>query len=116
MQQGQLTLRLGEEQVSFNVFKAMKYPNEPKSCFQIEVLDIEIRYNFELKKQPNIHEVCIVHSPSVLIDSKEIKAFNVGFHTGEERMTNHLVKDRDEIRRITALRNKTIMSKLCRTS
>ncbi|XP_022864005.1 uncharacterized protein LOC111384027 [Olea europaea var. sylvestris] len=26
VQQGQLTLRLGEEQVSFNVFNAMKYP------------------------------------------------------------------------------------------
>ncbi|XP_022869680.1 uncharacterized protein LOC111389057 [Olea europaea var. sylvestris] len=76
---------------------AMKYPNEPESCFQIEVLDIGISYNFELKKQPNIHEACIVHSPSVLIDSKEIKTFNVGFHTDEERMTNHLEKDRDEI-------------------
>ncbi|XP_022876784.1 uncharacterized protein LOC111394989 [Olea europaea var. sylvestris] len=115
VQQGQLTLKLGKEQVSFNIFKTMKYPNEPESYFQIEVLDIEILYNFELKKQPNIHETCIVHSPFVLIDSKKIKAFNVEFHTGEERMTNHLEKDRDEIRRITAVRNKTIMNKLCRT-
>ncbi|XP_022893977.1 uncharacterized protein LOC111408455 [Olea europaea var. sylvestris] len=82
----------------------------------IEVLDIGIPYNFELKKQSNIHEACIVHSPSVLIDSKEIKAFDVGFHTDEERMTNHLEKDRDEIRRITVVRNKTILSKLCKTS
>ncbi|XP_022847560.1 uncharacterized protein LOC111370089 [Olea europaea var. sylvestris] len=50
VQQGQLILRLGEEKVSFNGFKVMKYPNEPERCFHIEVVDRGIPYNFELKK------------------------------------------------------------------
>ncbi|XP_022855332.1 uncharacterized protein LOC111376601, partial [Olea europaea var. sylvestris] len=33
---GQLILRLGDEQISFNVFKAMKFPTESDSCFQID--------------------------------------------------------------------------------
>ncbi|XP_022883885.1 uncharacterized protein LOC111400727 [Olea europaea var. sylvestris] len=33
VQQGQLTLKLGEEQASFNVFKSMKYPTKPNTCF-----------------------------------------------------------------------------------
>ncbi|XP_022855935.1 uncharacterized protein LOC111377112 [Olea europaea var. sylvestris] len=36
---GQLILRLGKEQISFNVFKAMKLPSESDSCFQVNVID-----------------------------------------------------------------------------
>lgn len=39
VQNGQLILRLGEEQVSFNVFKTMKLSIESDSCFQIDVID-----------------------------------------------------------------------------
>ncbi|XP_022846323.1 uncharacterized protein LOC111369069 [Olea europaea var. sylvestris] len=35
----QLILRLGEEPVAFNVFKAIKYPAESNNCFQIDVID-----------------------------------------------------------------------------
>ncbi|XP_022893974.1 uncharacterized protein LOC111408447 [Olea europaea var. sylvestris] len=39
IQNGQLILRLEEEQISFNVFKAMKLPTETDSCFQIDAID-----------------------------------------------------------------------------
>ncbi|XP_022894047.1 uncharacterized protein LOC111408532 [Olea europaea var. sylvestris] len=39
VQNGQLILRLGEEQISFNVFKTMKLPTESDRCFQIDVID-----------------------------------------------------------------------------
>ncbi|XP_022889158.1 uncharacterized protein LOC111404605 [Olea europaea var. sylvestris] len=116
VQQGQLTLRLGEEKVSFNVFKAMKYPTEPDTCCQIGVIDIGIPYNFELKKPPDIQEVSMMHPQSTLTDSKEIEICIVESQTDDEEKSHHLEKDRVEVRRINAMQNKTILSKLCRTS
>ncbi|XP_022894041.1 uncharacterized protein LOC111408526 [Olea europaea var. sylvestris] len=49
---GQLILRLGEEQISFNVFKAMKLPTETDSY---------------------AYEACIAHSQSMQPDSVEMK-------------------------------------------
>ncbi|XP_022890486.1 uncharacterized protein LOC111405709 [Olea europaea var. sylvestris] len=77
VQPGQLTLRLGKEQASFNVFKAMKYPTEPDTCFQIDVIDIGIPYNYKLKKSPDIQEADIMHPQSTLTDSKEIEVYIV---------------------------------------
>ena len=35
VQQGKLVLRVGEDEVTFDVFKPMKFPSETHSCFQI---------------------------------------------------------------------------------
>ena len=35
VQQGKLVLRAGEDEVTFDVFKPMKFPSETHSCFQI---------------------------------------------------------------------------------
>lgn len=46
VKRGQLILRLGKEQISFNVFKAMRFSIESDSCFQIDVIDSVIENNF----------------------------------------------------------------------
>ncbi|XP_022855162.1 uncharacterized protein LOC111376430 [Olea europaea var. sylvestris] len=45
VQHGQLILRLGKEQILFNVFKAMKLPTETDSYFQINVIDKSTQSN-----------------------------------------------------------------------
>jgi len=36
---GQLKIRVQDEEVAFNVFDAIKHPNDEKSCFKVHVLD-----------------------------------------------------------------------------
>ena len=40
VQQGKLVLRVGEDEVTFDVFKPMKFPSETNSCFQISDRDV----------------------------------------------------------------------------
>ncbi|XP_065636347.1 uncharacterized protein LOC136070386 [Quercus suber] len=40
VQQGKLVLRVGEDEVTFNVFKSMEFPSETHSCFQISDRDM----------------------------------------------------------------------------
>ncbi|XP_073147962.1 uncharacterized protein [Henckelia pumila] len=39
VQMGKLILRVGEDQVIFNVFKALKHPDDEHMCFSIDVID-----------------------------------------------------------------------------
>ena len=39
MQKGELTMRVQNEQVTFNFFKAMKFPSEEDSCFRIDTIN-----------------------------------------------------------------------------
>ena len=39
VQQGKLILHVQDEQVTFNIFEAMKYPSEVDLCFQIDTID-----------------------------------------------------------------------------
>ncbi|XP_022887565.1 uncharacterized protein LOC111403337 [Olea europaea var. sylvestris] len=70
---GHLILRLGEEQISFNVFKAMEFPTESDSCFQIDVIDRIIQDTFRLHHPSDAYKACIAHSQSTHTDSSEIK-------------------------------------------
>jgi len=38
---GKLKVCVENEEVSFNVFEAMKHPNDKKDCFRLDVLDEE---------------------------------------------------------------------------
>ena len=44
--QGKLILRVQDEQVSFNVFEAMKFPFDVDACFAISVLDRVVAKTF----------------------------------------------------------------------
>ncbi|XP_022871446.1 uncharacterized protein LOC111390615 [Olea europaea var. sylvestris] len=72
-QKGQLILRLGEEHVTFNVFKAIRYPAESDSCFQIDVIDNTVNDTLQLHNPPDPYEACIIHSQSTQSDSNQIE-------------------------------------------
>ena len=38
MQQGKLILRVQDDQVSFNIFKAWSFPNEGDTCYRVDTL------------------------------------------------------------------------------
>ena len=62
VQEGKLILRVQDEQVTFNVFEAMKYPYEIDTCLQIDTIDKEIIESFHYTMQNDSLEGCIVHS------------------------------------------------------
>ncbi|XP_052172172.1 uncharacterized protein LOC127788099 [Diospyros lotus] len=62
VQKGQLMLRLNEEQITFNVFKALKLPSSSDSCFQIDIMDREVEEFFKLEHPADPWEACIMHS------------------------------------------------------
>ena len=39
VQQGKLTLRVQHDEVTFNVFEAMKYPMDNEACFRINMFE-----------------------------------------------------------------------------
>ena len=39
VQKGELTMRVQNEEVTFNVFKAMKFPSDFEDCFRIDLID-----------------------------------------------------------------------------
>ncbi|KAF7832815.1 hypothetical protein G2W53_015148 [Senna tora] len=42
VQKGELKMRVQEEEVTFNVFKAMKLPDEPEECFRVNEIESSI--------------------------------------------------------------------------
>ena len=39
MQKGELRLRVQDEEVTFNVFNAIKHPMENESCFRVDIME-----------------------------------------------------------------------------
>ena len=55
-------LRLNEEQITFNVFEALKFPTASDSCFQIDMEDREAENAFTLDNPSNPWEACVMYS------------------------------------------------------
>ncbi|KAF7810615.1 uncharacterized protein G2W53_037358 [Senna tora] len=51
VQKGELTMRVQDQEVKFNVFKAMKLPRETEECFHVNVVDCSVQDD-ELKYHP----------------------------------------------------------------
>jgi hypothetical protein len=45
VQKGELTMRVQDQEVTFNVFKAMKFPREGEECFRVDVIDNVLENN-----------------------------------------------------------------------
>nr|XP_023894290.1 uncharacterized protein LOC112006229 [Quercus suber] len=74
VQQGKLVLRVGEDEVTFNVFKSMEFPSETHSCFQISDRDMIMADEtcaIDFQKLPL--EVCLTHSTPVKFNDEEVK-------------------------------------------
>ncbi|KAL5541132.1 hypothetical protein UlMin_044349 [Ulmus minor] len=71
--QGKLILRVQDEQVTFNVFEAMKFPSNVNSCFEISILDRVVAENFHESFPSSSLENCIVNGQIVgNFDDEEI--------------------------------------------
>ncbi|PIN13095.1 DNA-directed DNA polymerase [Handroanthus impetiginosus] len=51
VQKGELTMRVQDQQITFNVFNAMKFPNESDKCFSVSLFD-NLAGNESIAKQP----------------------------------------------------------------
>lgn len=74
VQKGQLILKFVETHISFNVFKAMKFPTKSNICFQIDVIMKMIQDITLLHHLSNIYKSYIVHSQFTQADSLKIEA------------------------------------------
>ena len=65
-----MTLHVQDDEVTFNVFKAMKYPNDTNMCFQVNIIDKLTVETF--KEHPKLSlESCIIHSDSTTEANKK---------------------------------------------
>ena len=63
--QGKLTLRVQDEEVTFNIFDAMKYPSNNDECYYIDIVDKVTIEMFE-KEIPILPlEACIIYSDTI---------------------------------------------------
>ncbi|KAL2542341.1 Uncharacterized protein Adt_03319 [Abeliophyllum distichum] len=69
----QLVLRLNEQQVTFNVFKAIQYPSSSDSCFQIDIIEHEATNTFALENLLDLCKACIMHSQEENFDSPALE-------------------------------------------
>ncbi|KAL5544755.1 hypothetical protein UlMin_008539 [Ulmus minor] len=63
--QGELILRVQDEQVTFNVFEAMKFPSDVDACFEISVLDRVVAEKFHESFPSSSLENCIVNGQTL---------------------------------------------------
>ncbi|KAI3461839.1 hypothetical protein Pfo_018502 [Paulownia fortunei] len=59
VQKGQLILRVQEEQVTFNIFKAMKYPNEKDFCLRVDATEECVKEFFQSNYPEDPLEICM---------------------------------------------------------
>ena len=67
-------MRVGEDEVTFDVFKPMKFPSKTHSCFQISDRDMIMADEtcaIDFLKLPL--EVCLTHSTLVKFKDEEVK-------------------------------------------
>ncbi|GKV46874.1 hypothetical protein SLEP1_g53835 [Rubroshorea leprosula] len=77
VQKGKLMLRVENEQVTFNVFDAMKYPSDIDSCFMMETIDETINEMLQ-EDCPDLLEACVVHSKDITAENEDIREY--AFH------------------------------------
>jgi hypothetical protein len=73
VQKGELTMRVSNQKVIFNVFKAMKFPTEEEECFSLKMVDTGQRKEFDqlLSKNSDMHK--FEHHISDSIDNSSIR-------------------------------------------
>jgi hypothetical protein len=73
VQKGELTMRVQDQNVTFNVFRAMKFPTEDEECFSVETVDTGQRKEVDqpLSKKSDTH--MLEHHISDSIDNSSIR-------------------------------------------
>ena len=73
VEQGKLILRAQDEQVTFNIFEAIKYLSEVDLCFLIDTISKLVSETFKGEHLKLALETCITHSKSTMSESAEIR-------------------------------------------
>lgn len=60
VQKGQLILRVQEKQVTFNIFKAMRYPDDDGCCMRVHIVDACTKEVFEVHYPAEPLKACLV--------------------------------------------------------
>ncbi|XP_058002304.1 uncharacterized protein LOC131179469 [Hevea brasiliensis] len=71
---GQLPLKVGDEEVEFNLFNAMKKKLEPDKCFKVDIIDKENEEESHKAHPEDPLEACIMHSHTIENENTEIIA------------------------------------------
>ena len=72
VQKGELTMRVQDEQVTFNVFKALKFPSEADYCFKIDTVDQQVEQVFEISHTRDPLEACLTKGELLDPEDEEI--------------------------------------------
>ncbi|XP_022873012.1 uncharacterized protein LOC111391965 [Olea europaea var. sylvestris] len=75
VQKGQLILRLDEEELTINVFRAFRFQNEPDSCMQIDIITKVVSETFKLNYPQDPLEACLVHSQELPSKKEEAEEY-----------------------------------------
>ena len=71
VQQEKLTFRVQDEEVTFNVFKVMKYPSNHDECQYIDIIEKVTTEIFENETPALPLEACLIHSATITEDDLE---------------------------------------------
>ncbi|KAL2492490.1 Uncharacterized protein Adt_28118 [Abeliophyllum distichum] len=84
VQKGELMLKVNDEHITFNVFKAIKFPNSPESCFEIDATDQKKTNTSTLKNQSdqNKHIPINKSKSEEKLSDEEDETFIVEFEQG----------------------------------
>ncbi|KAJ8620016.1 hypothetical protein MRB53_028545 [Persea americana] len=74
VQQGKLILRVQDEEITFNVFEAVRHPEIAGTCFNIEVIDELVANAVEQSIPKDPIEACIVHSGTTNSESSVLSS------------------------------------------
>ncbi|XP_022849842.1 uncharacterized protein LOC111371923 [Olea europaea var. sylvestris] len=75
VQNRQLILRLNEEELTINVFRAFRFQSELDSCMQIDVIKEVVSETFKLDRPQDPLEACLVHSQYLPSEKEEVEEF-----------------------------------------
>ncbi|XP_057985303.1 uncharacterized protein LOC131170262 [Hevea brasiliensis] len=72
---GRLTLKVGNEEVEFKLFQALKQKSEPDECLRVDIIDKLVEEDFQKRYPKDPLKACIVHGHIVENENKEIIAY-----------------------------------------
>ncbi|KAL2453311.1 Uncharacterized protein Adt_49188 [Abeliophyllum distichum] len=84
IQKGELMLKVNDEHITFNVFKAIKFPSSPYSCFEIGAIDQKRTNTSTLKNQLDQKKHIPINKPRSRekLSDEESEIFLVEFEQG----------------------------------
>ncbi|XP_057986700.1 uncharacterized protein LOC131171247 [Hevea brasiliensis] len=72
---GRLTLKVGDEDVEFNLFKAVKHKLKPDECLKVNITDKLVEEELHKTHPEDPLEACIMHCHTTDNENTEITAF-----------------------------------------